>query len=92
MGAEGEWQAAEQSILRLITTDSKKLKRECSFAFPNYGSFRLYRVNCKNYGVAVCCYNGQRYTTATIRTIKDVEDIIDYTNGLIIRTLFILCN
>ena len=70
----GDRQAAEQSILRLITTDTLTLKRGCSFAFPDYGSFRLYRMNCKNHGIEAYCYKGQRYTTTTIRNVEDIID------------------
>ncbi len=43
----------------------------------DYGSSRLYRTVCKNYGVETYRYKGQRYTTLNIKSTKDVEDIID---------------
>ncbi|WP_419910598.1 hypothetical protein [Hoeflea sp.] len=76
-GSEGERQAAEQAILRLITTHSKTIVREYTFTFPDYGSSHLYRTVCKKYGVEAYRYKGQRYTTVNVKTTKDVEDIID---------------
>ena len=70
--------SAEQTILRLFATGSTTLKRERSFAFPNYGKFGLYRMIRKNYGVEDCSYKGQRYTT-TIRSTRNVEDSSDPT-------------
>lgn len=76
-GSEGERQAAEQAILRLIATRSKTVVRECTFTFSDYGSSRLYRTVCKKYGVETYRYKGQRYTTVNIKTTRDVENIID---------------
>jgi len=76
-GSEGERQAAEQAILRLIATHSKTAVREYTFTFPDYGSSRLYRTVCKKYGVEAYRYKGQRYTTVNIKTTGDVEDIVN---------------
>ena len=75
-GSEGERQAAEQAILRLLMRHAKTVERELTFTFPDFGSSRLYRTVCKKYGVKAYRYKGQRYSTVNIKTTKDVEDII----------------
>ena len=76
-GSEGERQAAEQAILRLLSRHAKTVEQELTFTFPDYRSSRLYRTVCKKYGVKAYRYKGQRYFTVNIKTTKDVEDIIE---------------
>ena len=82
-GAAGERQTAAQAILRLITTHLKTGIPQCTFVFPDYGSFRLCQTDCKDTASKLTVTKTRDIPLRIAAPPLIVEDAIDKNfNGL----------